>query len=73
MEFEKVLNKRNLIQQVQSKIFHLQSNVQWYKDHYKNIVEMRLPEYYSKKGNFLSLPEYQKSLISARENVNKFK
>jgi chromosome segregation ATPase len=31
MDFEKVLTKRNLIQQVQSKLVHLQRNVQWYK------------------------------------------
>ena len=73
MYFEKVLTKRNLIQQVQSKVVHLQINVQWYKMNYKNMVEVGLPEYYSKKGNFLSLPDYQQLLISARENVNKFK
>jgi hypothetical protein len=56
MEFEKVLTKKNLIQQVQSKLVHLQRNVQWYKTHYKNMVEMGLPKYYGKKGIFLSLP-----------------
>jgi hypothetical protein len=37
------------------------------------MVEMGLPEYYGKKGNFLSLAEYQPLLISARENSSKFK
>jgi HPt (histidine-containing phosphotransfer) domain-containing protein len=35
MDFEKVLTKRNLIQQVQNKLVQLQKNVQWYKNQYK--------------------------------------
>jgi hypothetical protein len=73
MDFEKFLTKRNLIQQVQSKLVHLQKNVQWYTNHYKKMVEMGLPEYNGKKANFLSLPNYQQLLTSARGNVNKFK
>jgi hypothetical protein len=37
------------------------------------MVDMGLPEYYGKRGNFLPLPEYQQVLISVRENSNKFK
>jgi hypothetical protein len=73
MEVENVLGKKSLIQQVQSKLVHLEKNVQWYKSHYKNMVDMGLPEYYGKRGNFLPLPEYQQVLISVRENSNNFK
>jgi hypothetical protein len=70
-EVEKFLSKRNLIQQVQIKLVHLQRNVQW--SHYKKILDKGLPEYYGKRGNFHPLPEYQQVLISVGENSNKFK
>jgi hypothetical protein len=72
METERILTKRNLIQQAQNECIALKINVESFSNKFENLEKMGLPSSWDNDGKLLSYENYRKCLFFSREKDDKF-